>query len=197
MENSSTSPVRFDALYPVPFHDDVVVVASHDDEPHVVMRTLVENMGLNWASQYTTLTDKFGSTVAIIATVGEDGKSREMVGLPLRKLPGWLYSINPSKVAPELRDKIIRYQEECDEVLWTYWTKGFVGRPGVSPTIDQIIKAHNLHTRLLYKMKDETNGEVRKSLHEQIVLVSKLLGIPVPPFGSIGRTVEQPELPGV
>lgn len=27
-----------------------------------------------------------------------------------------------NKVAPELRDRIIQYQEECDEVLWNYWT---------------------------------------------------------------------------
>jgi hypothetical protein len=198
MKNDSTgTSVRFDSLYPVPFHEDVLVIASHDGEPHVVMKTLVENMGLTWQPQHAKLTDKFASTITMIVTVGEDGKQREMVGLPLRKLPGWLYSINPSKVAPELRDKIVRYQEECDEVLWKYWTTGFVGRPGGTPTFDQIIKAHNIRIRLLKNLSKETAAALREAIHDQLAVVSKFLGLPVPPLDGIGRTVAQPELPGV
>ncbi len=26
-------------------------------------------------------------------------------------------------MAPELRDKIVQYQEDCDKVLWDYWAK--------------------------------------------------------------------------
>lgn len=126
-----SQPDRFDSLYPVKFHDDLLVLASHNGEPHVVMRPVVDNMGLNWASQYTKMVDKFGATVAMIATVGEDGKRREMIALPLRKFPGWLYSVNPTKVSPALRDKIVRYQEECDEVLWRYWTEGVAAKPGL------------------------------------------------------------------
>ncbi|MGV0999778.1 MAG: phage antirepressor N-terminal domain-containing protein [Fluviibacter sp.] len=81
-----------------------------------------------WQSQHPKLTDKFGSTVMIIMTVGEDGKDREMVCLPLRKIPAWLYSINPNKVDPAIRSKVIQYQEECDDVLWRYWTTGSATR---------------------------------------------------------------------
>ena len=60
--------------------------------------------------------------------VAEDGKQREMTCLPLRKLPGWLMSIYPNKVRPELRDGIIAYQNECDDVLWSYWNEGIAVR---------------------------------------------------------------------
>lgn len=53
-----------------------------------------------------------------------------MVCLSLRKLPAWLYSINPDKVKPELHDKIIQYQNECDETLWSYGNQGVAVHPG-------------------------------------------------------------------
>lgn len=49
-----------------------------------------------------------------------------MICLAMHKLSGWLYSIMPNKVKPEIRDKVIQYQEECDDVLYEYWTTGEV-----------------------------------------------------------------------
>lgn len=46
--------------------------------------------------------------------------------LALRKLAGWLATISPNKVKASIRDKVIRYQEECDDVLYEYWTTGEV-----------------------------------------------------------------------
>lgn len=45
--------------------------------------------------------------------------------MPLRKLPGWLMSISPGKVKdPAVRERVIQYQNECDDVLWDYWSRG-------------------------------------------------------------------------
>ena len=65
-----------------------------------------------------------------------------MVCLPLRKLLAWLTTISPNKVKPELRDTVIMYQNECDDVLWNYWTKGQVinHRKAISPE-----QQHALH----------------------------------------------------
>lgn len=104
-------------LTAVTFDTDTLILAEHNHQPYVAMRPLVTAMGLDWRSQYVKLMEKFGSTVVEITTVAEDGKLRGMVCLPLRKLPGWLYSINPGKVSQELRPKIEHYQNECDEVL--------------------------------------------------------------------------------
>lgn len=52
-----------------------------------------------------------------------------MICMALRKLAAWLNSISPNKVRPEIRDKVIQYQEECDDVLYEYWTKGHVVNP--------------------------------------------------------------------
>ncbi|MDD3676522.1 phage antirepressor N-terminal domain-containing protein [Thauera propionica] len=187
-----------DRLLPVAFHEDTVVLADHGGEPHVVMRPIVENMGLNWKSQYDKLTDKFGSTVVIITTVAEDGRQREMISLPLRKLAAWLYSINPNKVAPSLKDKIVRYQEECDEVLWQYWTTGYVVREGVKPpTVSQQLGAHRLRLKLLDVLEAETHPEKRRAIHDQLAHVSTMIGVPTPALEKLGRDIDPDEAPWV
>nr|WP_315242054.1 phage antirepressor N-terminal domain-containing protein [uncultured Albidiferax sp.] len=110
-------------LMPVLFHEDTLVLVEHNAQPYVVMKPLVTAMGLDWRSQYVKLAEKFGSTMVEITTVAEDGKPRTMICQPLRKLPGWLYSLNPGKLTAALRPKVIRYQDECDEVLWRHWTQ--------------------------------------------------------------------------
>lgn len=120
-------------IIPVNFHNDTLALIEHNGQPFVAMKPIVENMGLAWQRQHAKLSEKFSSTITIMVMVAEDGKSREMACLPLRKIPAFLYSINPNKVRPELKDKIIQYQNECDEVLWQYWTKGYVGKAGQKP----------------------------------------------------------------
>lgn len=105
------------------FHGDPLYLVTHDGEPYVPMRPVVEGMGLAWVSQYVKLTaekDRWG--VMIIITPSEGGP-QESLCLPLRKILGWLMTISPNKVKPMLRERIIRYQRECDEVLWRHWTR--------------------------------------------------------------------------
>ncbi|MBT0350259.1 antirepressor protein Ant [Morganella morganii subsp. morganii] len=110
----------------VPFHGDILYVVNYNGQPYVPMKPIVEGMGMDWASQFTKLKQRFKSTIAEITMVAEDGKSRNMLCIALRKLSGWLHTISPNKVKPEIRDKVTRYQEECDDVLYEYWTTGEV-----------------------------------------------------------------------
>lgn len=110
----------------VPFHGNNLYVVNYNGQPYVPMKPIVDGMGMDWASQFTKLKQKFKSTIAEITMVAEDGKERNMICLALRKLAGWLHTISPNKVKPEIRDKVIKYQEECDDVLYEYWTTGEV-----------------------------------------------------------------------
>lgn len=110
----------------VPFHGNNLYVVNYNGQPYVPMKPIVDGMGMDWASQFTKLKQKFKSTIAEITMVAEDGKERNMICLALRKLAGWLHTISPNKVKPEIRDKVIQYQEECDDVLYEYWTTGEV-----------------------------------------------------------------------
>ena len=67
--------------------------------------------------------------------------------MPLKKLNGWLFSINPEKVRADLREKVIQYQEECFEALYNYWHFGKAERT-INPEQQQaiqeaVVKAHH------------------------------------------------------
>lgn len=106
----------------VSFYDDQLSVINHNGEPYVPMKLIVENMGLTWQPQLSKLNDnpaRWGVTKMVIPTKGGVQTS---VCIPMRKLFGWLMTISPNKVNPEIKDKIVRYQNECDDVLWQHWT---------------------------------------------------------------------------
>lgn len=128
----------------VPFHGVSLFVVNRNGEPYTPMKPIVEGMGMVWAAQFVKLKQSFISTISEIEMVAEDGKLRKMLCLPLRKLAGWLRTISPNKVRPEIRDKVIQYQEECDDVLYKYWVEGMavnprrpVGRPRKKTTVDE------------------------------------------------------------
>jgi hypothetical protein len=112
-------------LVTVPFHSDNLFLAEHNGEPYTPMRPLVEGMGLVWASQFVKLKSnpRFCVSEIEMQMPGDDQK-RSVTCMPLRKLPGWLMTLHPKKVRSEIRDKIVMYQNECDDALWSYWTKG-------------------------------------------------------------------------
>ncbi len=89
------------------------------------MKPIVEGMGLTWQSQFEKLKQRFSKGITEIVIPSKGGE-QSMLCLALRKLAGWLHTISPNKVKPEIRDKVIKYQEECDDVLYEYWTTGEV-----------------------------------------------------------------------
>lgn len=109
----------------VPFNGQQILTAVAAGVTYVAMRQIVENIGIDWTGQSVKLrkmNDKFNCRD--ISMVAADGKLRKLLCIPLKKLNGWLFSINPEKVRADIRDKLIQYQEECFTVLHDYWTKG-------------------------------------------------------------------------
>lgn len=114
----------------VPFHGASLCVVNHNGEPYTAMKPIIEGMGMDWASQFTKLKNRFNaSIVKITMQLPGDDQRREVTCLALRKLAGWLHTISPNKVKADIREKVIQYQEECDDVLYEYWTKGEVKNP--------------------------------------------------------------------
>ncbi|CUA54360.1 antirepressor protein [Escherichia coli] len=112
----------------VPFHGTNLFLVSINNEPYVPMKPVVEGMGMVWAAQFVKLKQRFVKGISEIEIPSAGGKQL-MICLAFRKFAAWLSSIQPNKVRPEIRDKVIQYQEECDDVLYEYWTKGHVVNP--------------------------------------------------------------------
>ncbi|EKN9113092.1 phage antirepressor Ant [Salmonella enterica] len=122
----------------VPFNGQQIITAVAAGVTYVAMRQIVENIGIDWTGQSVKLRkmkDKFNCRD--ISMVAADGKLRKLLCLPLKKLNGWLFSINPEKVRADIRDKLIKYQEECFTVLHDYWTKGKAENPRKKTSVDE------------------------------------------------------------
>lgn len=111
----------------VPFHGDNLYLVNYEGQPFVAMRPFIEGMGLDWASQYTKIKQRFKTCVVnITMQLPCDNQRRSVVCLALKKLTGWLHTININKVKPEIREKVAAYQDRSDDVLYEYWTTGEV-----------------------------------------------------------------------
>lgn len=109
----------------VPFNGQQIITAMAAGVAYVAMKPIVENLGMSWSTQQTKLMKQISKFNCVhMNMVAADGKLRKLLCLPLKKLNGWLFSINPEKIRADIRDKLIQYQEECFTVLHDYWTKG-------------------------------------------------------------------------
>lgn len=117
------------ALLPVPFDGDLLYLINQGGEPFAPLKPIAGALGINWATQTAKLNhNRHRWGVAMIATPSPGGP-QEMLCLPLRKLPAYLYSIDARKVHQAARPKVERYQAECDDALWDYWSQGHAINP--------------------------------------------------------------------
>lgn len=72
-----------------------------------------------------------------------------------------------------------------------------VPREAKPMTIPQTIAMHKLRLALMKELSKLTASGERTAVYDQYRHVSRLLALPVPAMEAIGRTVAQPELPGV
>ena len=117
----------------ISFNHQSLVTFKQNGTHYTAMKPICENIGLDWKSQYSRMKrdDVLNSTMVIITIVAKDGKNREMLCIPIKKLNGWLFGLNPNKVRADLKERLENYQEECFLALWDYWTEGIARRDEV------------------------------------------------------------------
>jgi hypothetical protein len=115
----------------VDFYGDVLLAGQLADGTILVpLRPICEALGLVWAAQYNRLKRDQVLAPALTVSVTETIQGpRPMLCLPLKLLPGFLFGLQPSRVKPELRDKIVRYQQDCYEVLWNAFKADILPTP--------------------------------------------------------------------
>ena len=145
-----------DAITKVPFYDNELIVVEKDGQQFVAMKPIVEALGLDWENQRQMIKKDWvlSSTAFVTKVVAEDGKTREMICLPLEFLNGWLFKVPVSRYTGEKREIIGKYQRECYLALHAYFHDGGTINPNanaaqLSGLVDQIVE----HTT---KAVDET-----------------------------------------
>lgn len=162
----------------VQFHGQPVIMALSAGVAYVAMRPIVENLGMSWSTQVRKLSaasDKFncvhmnmvGAAGSVHMNTPLKGGIQEMLCIPLRKLNGWLFSINPEKVRSDIRDKLIQYQEECFSVLYEYWAKGEVKKKARQSTASQLTPLRQTAERLITTGLGKIYPDIWKLVHQR------------------------------
>jgi hypothetical protein len=92
----------------------------------VALKPIVEALGLDWSSQRSKINRLKEEGVAISPhPVKTNGGTQKMLFIRLEDLPIYLYSINISKVKPEIKPKLLKFKRETAEVIRNYWMNKF------------------------------------------------------------------------
>lgn len=125
---------------------DLIKIDFYGDEIHalnlaevrIVVRRICENLGCDPQTQIDRLKREAWASCQAIPATAADGKTYSMVTIPLRAVPMWLAGINAERVAPHVREKLIRYQIEAADVLARHFTPEAVPVP-FDPNDDRVI----------------------------------------------------------
>ena len=156
----------------VSFYDDeIIAVRASDGAVYVPIRPICDNLGVTLAGQRERINrDPVLSELVTSVSVTLTQQAREMLCLPLNYIPGWLFGISADRVKPELRDKIIRYQKECFNVL----AEAFVeGRLTAEQPFDQLLAGASPETIQAYQVAQA----VLQLARNQVMLEARLRGV--------------------
>ncbi|MGH2342558.1 phage antirepressor N-terminal domain-containing protein [Segnochrobactraceae bacterium EtOH-i3] len=108
----------------IDFHGASLIVRAGDSPSTtlVAMKPVVEGMGLDWSAQFRKLERHpvLAKGIAMMA-IPSAGGPQDMVALPLNRLHFWLATIHPTKVKPEVQERVITYQTEAADVLFEHF----------------------------------------------------------------------------
>lgn len=99
--------------------NNIEITTATNSETLVPIKPICIALGVDYPTQYTKITNDeiLAPTVVLRPTVGEDGKTRDMLCLPFYYVYGWLMTINPKNVNEQSRDAIVKYKLECYEAI--------------------------------------------------------------------------------
>lgn len=129
-----------------------ILISNNGTEKIVAIKPICKALGIAYSRQFTKIKEdsSLGSRVTSGITTGADGKSYEMVHLPLKYIFGWLFTINPENVNPDVKQQIINYRELCYEKLFDSFTKR-----------DNLLKEKVLYQIQIEKLEDELKTDSR------------------------------------
>jgi hypothetical protein len=101
------------------------ILVIENGEKRVAIKPICEALGVDPDFQNRKIKEDeiLGQLHKVSYVVAADGKLREMSTIPFKWIFGWLFSINPKKVNPDVKDALIRYKVECYEALYNHFAE--------------------------------------------------------------------------
>jgi hypothetical protein len=177
----------------VPFEDRQIMTVRNNDGIYVVMKPLVEALGLTWRTQHERISDHPVISEGIrLILIPSAGGMQETTALHLEQFHGWLVTLDPRRVSDEnRREIIIRYQKRAFRVIFEH----FHGRMGKRLNLQSVasrVSLQNQTLRLTQKLQVTRNPVERRMMHEMLEGMCTELGINTPALDHLGHDAPQP-----
>lgn len=109
----------------IPFHGDELYTLDVNGKPHIVLKPVVEGIGLDYWPQIERLRKHSWAALAKRQVqVSDQQQRREMIVCDTRTFLMWLATVDENRVAKDVRSRLEAYQSEVADVIQAYWTKG-------------------------------------------------------------------------
>jgi hypothetical protein len=148
----------------VNFYDDQIPGAvTQDGEVFIPLRPVADALGLAWSPQRIRVMqdEVLAARVRSVRFTAADGKRYATLALPLDLIPGWLFSISPARVKPDLAEKLRRYRAECFRVLWQAFKGDVLPSPPASSELSGAALAYEIGTAIQNLARQQMDMEAR------------------------------------
>lgn len=130
------------------YGDEIVAVLVEMNEQQQVLvpvRPICDYLGLSWAGQRQRIhRDEILAEVSSECVIHSQGQRRAMLCLPLDYLNGWLFGVNASRVKPEIKASLLRYQRECYRILADAFLPPTLNVQPMSSEDQALVQLHNM-----------------------------------------------------
>lgn len=152
-ETSLNRVTRNTECVAVPFFGGYIPAVVVYDEPHVILKPIVDMLGIAWAPQHTKLSAARWASITLVVTQlpGEE-QARQYLAVSLETFVVWLAGIQEGRVKEEAQETVINYKREAGRVLRNH----FFGKP--------IEKLDELEVARRYVAQIEANRAMRVEL---------------------------------
>jgi phage antirepressor YoqD-like protein len=112
----------------VPFLGGHIPAVLIDGEPHVILKPIVDLLGIGWAPQYTKLSAAQWACITLVVTqLPGEAQVRQVVTVSLETFSVWLAGLQEGRVSADARETVLRYKQEAGRALRDH----FFGSPHI------------------------------------------------------------------
>lgn len=141
-------------LVRIPFHGDEILCVEDEGKPRIVLKPVIEGLGLDYWSQVEKLRKRsWAATSNSQVQVSDQAQRRDMLTCDVRTFLMLLATVDENRVGKDVRSKLITYQAEVADAIESYWTKGGAINPRATrDQLDAIAKTADLQMSVLSRM---------------------------------------------
>lgn len=182
----------------IPFEDrTILTVRKTGDGIHVVMKPIVEALGLDWSAQRKRIVGHpILSKGMAVTAIPSAGGMQDATTLELEQFHGWLLTLSTDRITDDAkRDVILHYQERAFRVIFEHFHGRMDSTPTSASSMTARVMLQNQALRIAARLRTTRNRIERRMMHEMLTGMCVELGISTPALDQLGN--DAPDVPDI